>query len=130
MNAESLRKATQSEGASTVGPVSVCDVKPCVIVVTGSVEGCGRRNPEPMNRSYRGPRQLSQSCACKKGGKGGARISTWTGGPCPGEEAQPHSRPQGVALYRGGCWGGRSEWRVLCMCVLREVLEGVGGSVS
>ena len=117
-------------GASTVGPVSVCDVKPCVIVVTGSVEGCGRRNPEPMNRSYRGPRQLSQSCACKKGGKGGARISTWTGGPCPGEEAQPHSRPQGVALYRGGCWGGRSVWRVLCMCVLREVLEGEGGSVS
>ena len=100
-------------------------MKPCVIVVTGSVEGCGRRNPEPMNRSYRGPRQLSQSCACKKEGRGGARISTWTGGPCPGEEAQPHSRPQGVALYRGGCWGGRSVWRVLCMCVLREVLEGV-----
>ena len=51
-------------------------MKPCVIVVTGSVEGCGRRNPEPMNRSYRGPKMLSKSCACKKGGKGGARISS------------------------------------------------------
>ena len=118
-------------------------MKPCVIVVMGSVVGCGRRNPEPRNRGYRGPRQLSQSCACKKGGRGGARISTWTGGPCPGEEAQPHSRPQGVALYRGGCWGGLVPRRLLgrkecmarvvyvvCMCVLREVLEGVGGSVS
>ena len=70
-------------------------MKPCAVVVTGSVIGCGRQNPEPRNRSCRGPRQLSQSCACKKGGKGGARISTWTGGPCPGEEAQPQSRPQG-----------------------------------
>ena len=66
--------------------MSVCGAKPCVVVVTGSVIGCGRRNPEPRNRSYKGPRQLSQSCACKKGGKGGARISTWTGGHCPGEE--------------------------------------------
>ena len=63
-------------------------MKPCVVVVTGSVVGCGRRNPEPRNRSYKGPRQLSQSKECM------ARV-----------------------VY------------VVCMCVLREVLGGVGGSV-
>ena len=103
-------------GASTVGSVSVCGVKPCVVVVTGSVVGCGRRNPEPRNRSYKGPRQLSQSCACKKGGKGGAHISTWTGGLVPRRLLGRKERMARVVY-------------VVCMCVRREVLEGVGGSV-
>ena len=103
-------------------------MKPCVIVVTGSVVGCGRRNPEPMYRSYRGPRQLSQSCACKKGGRGGARISTWTGGPCPGRGSTASLEATGGGLVPRRLLGAEGVNGACCVCGVYVCSEGgVGG---
>ena len=70
-------KQCNPEGVSKVGPVSVCDVWPCVDVVMGIVWRCGRRYPRKFDWSCTGLKQLSQYCAHKRKVRVMANPHSW-----------------------------------------------------